>query len=241
MSEQYDGFDELARVTKCPFAKKARVVYGPDWCADLALEQNALRCANALEKFGARIEDERLHGLVVKVGTASVNPSFEEVRSAFGEFLFALGATEVSCGKCMTSDFLDLDWQFSHSGTRYFLNVFASCYTPPHSKHAYVQRGFYVFFQPERSFDFCAGSSRKDVKLKIREQFARSGMPYDGTQIDRRIEALLYMFPLEPFGDPVVWWCGTDGDRFTIPPLKAELLEDNDTDASSFGLGPPID
>ena len=63
----------------------------------------------------------------------------------------------------------------------------------------------------------------------------------DGAQIDRRIEALLYMFPLEPFGDPVVWWCGTDGVSFTIPPLKAELLKDNDTDASSLGAGSPID
>ncbi|WP_372517247.1 YqcI/YcgG family protein [Mycobacterium hackensackense] len=193
-------------VTKCPFAKNASVVFGPTWNRRCSFKGNVARHAVELRRFSRVLERDRLHGFVVKVGMRHRNPSFEGVRRTFREYLRALAETDLSCKESMEANLLSPDWQFTHSDTRYFLNVFASCYNPPHSKYIPTRYGFYIFFQPERSFDFCGRASLEEVKYHIRTAFARANMPYNGDLIDRRIESFLYMFPLQPFDSPVRWW-----------------------------------
>jgi YqcI/YcgG family len=201
-----EPFRELMSITKCPFARSARVVFSSDWNKNASFQKNIAVHARELEAFAQRIEDERLHGFVSKVGCVAERPSFDEVRRSFGRYLFGLAATDDSCQAAMNEEIVSLNWQFTHSGVRMFLNVFASCYPVKHSKFCDVKNGFYVLFQPERSFDFCGGVDLRSFKHIIRARFAAAGMPYNDTQIDKRIEALIYMFPSEPFGAPVEWW-----------------------------------
>lgn len=202
-------FTKLSSITKCPYARSASVVAAPDWDYSVGLEENAASHARAIAAFAERVESERLHGFVAKVGTSHAAPDFEAVRVGFRGYLMALAGTDRTCAESMLNqDFMSTDWQFTHSSMRFFLNVFSSCYPQPHSKYCDVDNGFLVFFQPEVSFDYCGGQPLDVAKHAIRARFASAGMPYDGDRIDRRIEALLYMFPIEPFGEAVAWWTG---------------------------------
>jgi hypothetical protein len=200
------AFAHLKQTTKCPFAKGSRVHSAPDWDFNLPFDANAERHGEALRDFVVQVEPERLHGFVSKVGCNQPSPSFAMVAEQFCRYLRALAKTDESCAACMSQDVLSRDWQFTYAGTRCFINVFASCYADVHSKRCDVTDGFYVFFQPERSFDFCGRSLLDTFKHEIRRRFADAGMPYDGALIDDGYEALIYMFPEEPFGAPVEWW-----------------------------------
>lgn len=83
------------------------------------------------------------------------------------------------------------------------------------------ETGVRVFFQPEQSFDYCGARPLSVVKHEIRARFRSAAMPYNGEQIDRRLEALLYMFPMDPFGRTVRWWEPDPGDP---PPASLHCL-----------------
>lgn len=200
------AFLALRNSTKCPFAKRAVVVESPTWEPDRTFEENVQGHAVAIRAMSTRIEQERLDGFVAYVRTPSDSPSFDEVKFQFRRYLFALAETDSSCAIAMAGDFQSPEWQFTHSDVRFFLNVFAACYPEPHSKFAPVAGGFLVFFQPEQSFSFCPGPPLDRFKHVIRQRFSLANMPYNGERIDRRIEAPLYIFPVEPFGEDIRWW-----------------------------------
>ena len=202
----HPAFEELRQTTKCPFAKGARVISAPDWDPALTFTENVAGQGNALRRFAMDFDEHRLHGFVARVGCEQERPSFDDVRMRFHEYLVALAETDESCSAVLAEDKLALGWQFTYADIRMFLNVFATCYPRKHSKYCEVLDGFFVFFQPERSFDFCGSRSLAIMKHEIRARFAEAGLPYNGAQVDARIEALLYMFPVEPFGEPVKWW-----------------------------------
>lgn len=202
-----ESFRDLQRRTHCPFARTARIVLAPDWQHDRTYTENVAHHAGALRSFVQTGTADRHHGFVAGVGVGGRYRDFSAVRAAFGDYLLALGATDESCDDRMRADRLDRDWQFTYSGCRMFLNVFAACYPKSHSKFIDTESLFYVFFQPEYSFQMCgAGPLAPGVKHEIRKRFKAAGMPYDGALIDRRIEALIYMFPLQLGDEPVVWW-----------------------------------
>lgn len=199
-------FDRLRGGTHCPFAKRASVLMGPTWQEKDSYEANVLRHSDALSSFGQRVAPERLHGIVFVVDEFQKALNFEEVRVGFCKYLNALAKFDKSCAKAMEADFLSSDWQFEHNGVRYFLNVFASFYGPNHSKFCSLECGFAIFLQPEVSFDFCGNVDLSSFKHEIRKRFSDAGKPYNGGQIDKRIEALIYMFPEKETDGPVIWW-----------------------------------
>ena len=50
-----------------------------------------------------------------------------------------------------------------------------------------------------------------DVLLIIAGSWLAHGMRYNGEMIDRRTEALLYMFPQRVTDNPVRWWIDEQG------------------------------
>lgn len=201
------AFKDLKDRTLCPFARSAKIWFGPPWDTSLRFRENCSIQATDLRRFCEAAYEGRYHGFVagLRVGDAAQNA--EDVKVAFRDFLNGLAAEDASCGRCMAQHPLSEDWQFEFGDVRMFLNVFAPCYERPHSKRVESTGAFFVLFQPEFSFDFCGiDPGSRDTKLEIRRRFASAGMPYNGAQIDSRIEALLYMFPSDPFGEPVRWW-----------------------------------
>jgi FPC/CPF motif-containing protein YcgG len=198
-------FELLRAATLCPFAAKAKIWGGPRWDPQVSRSQCLERCARDLSEFTKLAIDEGYDGYVAEVGLPPEGPmDLEAVRRTFHWFLRMLALHDESCRDCMTKDFLDKRWQFEFGSVRMFLNVFSSYYPKLHSKYAPIEGAFFVFFQPEQSFkkfDLDDAMTRH-----IRDRFAAAGMPYNGRQIDERIEALLYMFPEDPDGPPVMWW-----------------------------------
>jgi FPC/CPF motif-containing protein YcgG len=148
-----------------------------------------------------------MHGFVSEIVIGLGARSFEDVRRGFRSYLNGLADHDEDCRRTLNGDKLRSKWQFSFAGMQMFLNVFAPCYEQPHSKFIASDDSFWVLFQPEFSFGLCGvDSSRGELKQQIREKFSSCGMPYNGEMIDRRIEALLYMFPQRITDDPVRWW-----------------------------------
>jgi hypothetical protein len=202
-----DEFKQLKLETLCPFAKSAKIWYGPDWDFALTFRENVSSQTDDLRRFAQSALVGRFHGYVAEIGIGKAATEFESVRHAFRNYLRELASSDESCNRCFETNPMDLGWQFEYANVRMFLNVFAPCYQRPHSKSVNAPDRFFVFFQPEFSFDFCGiDPGSKNTKRKIRESFAMAGMPYNGAQIDARHEALLYMFPADPFGLPVNWW-----------------------------------
>lgn len=202
-----DAFSRLQERTLCPFAEGARIWRSPAWDNSLSVLTNYSIIARELGRFVLFDRAATLHGFCAEVRLGAAACDFESVRVGFRDLLFGLASEDESCRRCLAADVLAPDWQFEFSGMRMFLNVFAPCYPFPHSKWIPDRDLFLVFFQPEHSFDLCGiNSSEQETKAAIRRRFADAGMPYNGELIDARSEALLYMFPCDPFGPPVRWW-----------------------------------
>ena len=177
------------------------------WDRSLSSCDNTRLHAEALSAFVRVAEEGRIQGFVSEIVIGPDAQRLEGVRRRFKGYLADLARHDDDCRRTLDLDKLGPGWQFSFAGMRMFLNVFAPCYEQPHSKFIASNDSFWVFFQPEFSFDLCGvDSSRGELKQQIRERFSSHGMPYNGQMIDRRIEALLYMFPQRMTDDPVRWW-----------------------------------
>jgi len=201
-----EPFEALRLSTLCPYAARARVAYGSAWDDGESRDANLRRTASAFAAWAAMARENRSHGFVLEVGLSAAS-DFEQVRRAFGDTLLRLNEHDPAHSSCMRRPIEAAGWQYEFGGLRLFVNVFAPCYPTRHSKHVEAERRFYVFFQPEFSFDLCGvNSANRGAKETVRRIFRDAGCPYDGAVIDRRIEAHLYMFPLDPGDDAVRWW-----------------------------------
>lgn len=202
-----EAFQRMVGQTYCPYAKTAKVWYGPPWNIDATYSENIGSHAVALQQFAPVAKAQRYQGFVSEIVIGPEAKHFGAVKRAFRDYLYALASTDSSCRRCMEEVSSDKSWQFEYAGLRMFLNVFAPCYAAPHSKRVGVEDRFFIFFQPEYSFDLCGINPQNRIaKTQIRAAFAGAGMPYNGGAIDARIEAELYMFPLGPSDPPVRWW-----------------------------------
>jgi YqcI/YcgG family len=162
-----------------------------------------------LSAFCKVYEAERYSGYVFDAASAGSEDlrEFESSVSLFRSVLLELWRLDGGNKSTALSNIEDRDWQYSLCAVRMFVNLFAPAYPLYHTKHVPVRDRIVVFLQPERSFDFCdINPSRREVRRRIRELFARAGRPYSGELIDARIEAHLYVFPLELNGAIVRWW-----------------------------------
>jgi YqcI/YcgG family len=202
----FEGFTRLQSGTLCPYAARARVTLGPAAEGESSLDRHVSRCAEDMTSWAQVARATRSHGYVMQVPLSNAD-EFLAVKRGFGDVLRRLSRLDPNGSSCMQRSPLVDGWQFEFGGLRLFLNVFAPCYPQRHSKHVDTQGWFYIFAQPEFSFDLCGINSRNRLaKSVIRDRFAEAGMPYDGALIDQRHEALLYMFPLRPGDPPVRWW-----------------------------------
>jgi hypothetical protein len=200
-------FEILKSATYCPFAKGAVVEFGPEWCRERTWCENIEEHAKALSDFADTGELRKQHGFAAEVVIGPDALDLEGVRQGFKRYLFSLAKHDEDCSRCLQQDKLSEAWQFRYSGVRFFLNVFAPCYDAPHSKFIKTSESFWVFYQPEYSFDLCnIDRTKLRTKDRIRAVFAQHGMAYSGALIDQRIEALLYMFPQNGEDEPVRWW-----------------------------------
>lgn len=209
MGSKEDGVsgiaEKLREQTFCPFASAARIALGPEWDDGIDFDENVARISDSLNDFLLRLRDKNLHGFICSVRCDQAT-SLPEVARSFATFLETLVRTDLG-NDCLLKDVEHVAWRFYFRGEPIFLNVFAPCYRVLHPKYLQTGESFLVFFQPDVSFDYCGvHQGARAVKSSIRARFAREGMPYDGSMIDDRIEARLYVSPASLGDAPVRWW-----------------------------------
>lgn len=204
MRASREVFADAIAETQCPFAQTAKLSYAPEWSLDASEDDNFDCIAAALAEFCAETRPAEIHGFVFQVPL--LEPTLDCVSRRFCSALVALNIRDPACTPCLKGNIRVPGWQFEFSRQRLFANVFAGCYQPNHSKYLKDTDVLLVFFQPDHSFDwFKINREATKTKESIRQQFAAAGRPYPTQLIDRRIEAELYIFPLE-VGDPPVAW-----------------------------------
>lgn len=199
------AFATVKRTTPCPFALGAKVTYGPDWDSALGAA-NWARNALSLAEWAHTARRARSHGFVIEICDPRAS-DFSSVIGLLRTALQQLNRLDPEHSDCLERVIENTEWQFEFAGLRLFVNTFAPCYPRAHSKRVEDPERVYLFLQPEFSFDLC-GVSRDNFAAKqmIRRRFAEAGSPYSGELVDRRVEAYLYMFPLDPDDSPVRWW-----------------------------------
>lgn len=199
-------FLKLQQETLCPFARRSIIHVASSWNSDREYQGNIESIAGELRKALVTCRRERHQGFLATIPLTS-NYSLTDAVSAFRSFVFALGECDEACGAKLKEDIGAIGWSFCFDGEPIFLNLFGSCYKRPHSKFVDDSFNFYVFFQPEFTFDFCnIDRSKRSIKIGIRESFADAGMPYDGETIDGRRKALSFVFPESVGLPPIKWW-----------------------------------
>ncbi|HEY5710129.1 MAG TPA: YqcI/YcgG family protein [Solirubrobacterales bacterium] len=200
-----DAFAVVKRTTPCPYALGARISYGPQWDPALGLANSEL-IAQSLAEWAKTARTSASHGFVIGIYSPEA-ADFGSVTALLKTALQHLSHFDPNQSDCLQRDIEQTDWQFEFAGLRLFVNVFAPCYPPGHGKRVEDPERVFLFFQPEYSFDIC-GVNRDNLAAKrmIRRRFAEAGSPYSGELIDQRVEAYLYMLPLDPGDPPVRWW-----------------------------------
>ncbi|HMJ79385.1 MAG TPA: YqcI/YcgG family protein [Iamia sp.] len=200
-------FEAIRARTHCPFAPSASITFGPG----LDVDRDLARVAEALARYTAALAPGSSSGFVL--GVRGACDSVADAGQLLNRLLLGLARAErQDAGWCWGPNVESPTWQFEYGGVKMFVNVFGPCYPASHSKHAEWDEGIIVFFQPESSFDDCGvHPGRRDLRRSIRRRFAEAGQPYSGPLIDRRVEALLYVFPVGLDDAPVRWWT-LDGD-----------------------------
>jgi hypothetical protein len=201
-----EGFAAIKNSTLCPYAKSARVRYGPRWTPVDPDDANWARNATALAGWADTARKECSHGFVLEIAGRDA-ASFHCVEASLKEALHSLNAHDPAASDCMKGPFDAVEWQFEFADLRLFVNVFAPCYPTNHSKHSQDSERIFLFLQPEYAFDLCGvNPANRAAKELIRTRFRAAGMPYNGELIDQRIEAQIYMFALHASDQPVRWW-----------------------------------
>ena len=86
----------------------------------------------------------------------------------------------------MEANFIDkAGWCFSFDTETFFVTTFGDIYPKSHSRHCHLKNKMYVLIQPEESFykkklpeDHGPNSEIKDIRDKIRNNFAKKLCPY---------------------------------------------------------------
>lgn len=201
-------FQIVRQSTPCLFSKVARLWGGPEWRGDLAIEHNVDLTIPFLACFAKAARPESLDGFVLRLPDGPDTCDMSALARYFARILTSLAARDPRPNDSFAQSVMQPGWQFSFHDTRLFVSVFSPLYMASHSRHS--QRGTFVMFQPETSFDAHQVGSKfpcsSKIKERIRRDFIRSGVTYPSDQIEEKLEPRIYVLPRWK-GDPeVAWW-----------------------------------
>src|SRR3954451_15096581 len=152
-----EAFQKIVGQTYCPYAKAAKIWYGPLWDMGATYFKNIESHVIGLRQFVQVAKAQCYHGFVSEIVIGPEARDFGAVKRAFRQYLYSLASTDSSCRRCMEEVCSDKYWQFEYADVRMFLNVFAPCYEVLHSKRAEVDDRFFVF-SSLNTRSICAGS-----------------------------------------------------------------------------------
>lgn len=191
----------------CSFAPAAELWAGPLWNPRRAQDVNLRELWPDLVKFTRVHETAGLDAFVIAPRVKKQPKTVDDVGRQVRDILMGLSETDPSGRNSMAELLLSPGWQFSFNGVPLFVMAFSEVYPQSHVRHA--DRGTFLMLQPESSFDAHGiGSAHPHstaLKHKVRDNFAKHGQAYPLATIEARVEAHLYVLPLEGEA-PLNWW-----------------------------------
>jgi hypothetical protein len=198
---------DTVRASYCTFAPHAELWAGPRWDRRLDLEANLAMQWPVLRRFTEVFTTAKLDAFVIAPVLKKPPRTVEELGRLVREVLTCLSAADPTGENSMVSLLLSPGWQFSFNGVTMFVAAFSDVYPADHVRHS--RNDTFLTLQPAQSFDMHGIGSRHphsgEIKLAVRENFERHHQPYPLEAIERRIEAHLYVLPLNG-RPPVAWW-----------------------------------
>lgn len=207
---------DIVQRTLCPFAVKATIWSFPEWRDTDSWHANVRSMAGALDRYVASEQRLEVDAIVGRLGNPIEPTSMTSIASNLGKLLAGLSREDRTRDFPLSDeDLMAVGWQFTYGNVRFFLSIFAACYSPEHPR--YSPNVVYIMFQPESSFRHhrVGGpyQNARTVKRQIRQAFAQGGQGYDGELIDRKIEPPLYLLARGPEDRSNHWWEHLGGDR----------------------------
>jgi len=211
-----EKFAPVIEQTHCPFAPSTKLWGSFEWDHSKSLKANIENSVPTLVRFCKCSEPEGLDVFLFEAHGEEYGATLTDVARTTIQVLTVLSDSDPSGNKCMDADILDKDWQFSFNSQRFFVSVFAPCYSTNHPRYSHSSKSTFIMFQPEFSFDrhgIHGGNLNLDkTKERIRKAFAANNSAYDVELVKQRQEAFLYVMPLN-VGDPPIRWWEEDFDR----------------------------
>lgn len=200
------GFKKVIDNTLCPYSDKPFIM-GPKWIVEDSYELNIKNQLNDIIDFSNSFTQNEIYGYVLEVAIKTKINTLEQTSELFLNILKILNKLDPAKSNCLDLEKENKKWQFEFNNMRTFFSVFSPCYSPENPRYSYDENIMYIFFQPEESFNM-AGVSRlnRQGKINARKKFSDAGRPYDGSLIDKRIEAWLYITPCNIGDKPIKWW-----------------------------------
>lgn len=209
--ESLEHFQAVIDSTLCPFAPDAKIWGAKAWDKALNFEENITSNLSWLERFAKVCDPEQLDGFVIEVKLDENNHSdLISLGKLLNQTLRVISTNDPAGQNCMDEEIETPTWRFSFGGVTFFISTFSDLYGPDNSRHSPHPGSFFVFFQPEKSFDHHHihrdNPKRDNIKQNIRQSFKDHHRGYDVALVEQKIEAYKYLKPLHLSELPIKWW-----------------------------------
>lgn len=197
-AESLMRFRNIANITKCPFAKSAKVWSTQPWQVSVSADEFLNENADTIRRFARICHPERFDGLVIEQFGIQ---TLEKLQSATKELLVSLG--RFSQPSPMSKQIELKEWRYELVGVDVFVTIFSSIYPANHPRASHSPSSTMYFFQPQTSFKAKAAKEKET----IRKAFAAAQQDYRPLIGKVKFEAQKYIKPLDlSNGCPVQWW-----------------------------------
>ena len=214
LRNQRIGFDLIRFSTLCPFAERSVITYGIALPATASLDNQIESLHSQLTAYVDTLKaGEFSDGFAAQIPARYFGSSLETLARGFLDVYVGLRMLDgVTLDKIEEECIDEPGWQLTIAGQRMFTLVFSPIYPETHPRHSPDPESIYILFQPESSFferlnrDKMNLTTRRKVKRRIRERFAKGGRPYDPKDKVPLLEAPKYIKPIRLGADDVAWW-----------------------------------
>ena len=176
------SFEQVRGTTKCPFAKKAKVI-------EVSLEEATIgSICEALSNILPMLTQHTLDAALI-----SLPEEFTKKPEDIGYALFHI---LISLDKTCLAGVESRDWKLYLQNEKFFVATF--WYGFEESSPRKCPEGAFLLFQPKSSFERggLRGDTERKIRLSIRKMFAIGGKPYNHEPLSEA----------ERFLPEVKWW-----------------------------------
>ncbi|UGQ15272.1 YqcI/YcgG family protein [Yinghuangia sp. ASG 101] len=202
-------FAAVARGTHCVYAPSSRLWGSPAWDPAGTAHDNLDATLPVLCDFVDRSRAEQLDGFVIELAGPRFGRDVPSLARSTHAVLRHLSDHDPAGERSLDREIETLPWCFAFGGEPMFVNTFAPCYPPAHSRHAFGAEHTYVVLQPRHSFGRVLRPGETvlppAVRERIRADYARHDRAYDPRISSHPHEAWRVVRPLAGTR-PVRWW-----------------------------------